>query len=49
MDKKAFFKIVVPNYNNFSCINKCLDSILNQTFQDWFCVVVDDLSTDESP
>ena len=29
MVKKAFFKIVVPNYNNFRYIKKCLDSILN--------------------
>ena len=46
---KAFFKIVVPNYNNFIYIKKCLDSVLNQTFKDYICIIVDDLSTDRSP
>lgn len=46
---KVFFKIIVPNYNNYIYIKKCLDSILNQTFKDYVCIVVDDLSTDNSP
>ena len=46
--KKAFFKIVVPNYNNYIYIKKCLDSIKEQTFGDYVCIVVDDLSTDRS-
>ena len=45
---KPFFKIIVPNYNNMPYIKKCLDSLLNQTFTDWFCVIVDDMSTDFS-
>ena len=49
MPKKVFFKIVVPNYNNFAYLKKCLDSISAQTFRDFLCVVVDDMSTDESP
>ena len=44
--KKVFFKIIVPNYNNMLYIKKCLDSILQQTFKDFFVVVVDDMSTD---
>lgn len=43
-----FFKIVVPNYNNLPYIQRCLDSILKQTFQDFKIIVVDDLSTDGS-
>ena len=46
--EKVFFKIVVPNYNNMAYIKKCLDSILEQTFQDFKIIVVDDLSTDGS-
>ena len=26
-----------------------MNSILNQTFQDYICIIVDDFSTDESP
>ena len=46
--EKVFFKIIIPNYNNMAYIKKCLDSILEQTFQDFKIVVVDDLSTDGS-
>ena len=45
---KVFFKIIIPNYNNMPYIKRCLDSILNQTFQDFKIVIVDDLSTDMS-
>lgn len=46
--EKTFFKIVIPNYNNMAYIKECLDSILNQTFQDFKIVLVDDQSTDMS-
>ncbi len=48
-NKKVFFKIIIPNFNNYVYIKKCLDSVLNQTFKDYVCIVVDDLSTDNSP
>ncbi len=44
-----FFRIVIPNYNNQDYIKQCLESILNQTFQDFKILIVDDMSTDESP
>ena len=47
MDKK-FFKIVIPNYNNEVWLDKCLSSVLNQTFKDYEVIVVDDMSTDNS-
>lgn len=43
-----YFKIVIPNYNNGEWIEKCLNSVLNQTFTDYHIVVVDDMSTDDS-
>lgn len=46
--RKVFFKIIVPNFNNYIYIKKCLDSIKEQTFKDYVCIVVDDLSTDDS-
>lgn len=46
--EKVFFKIIIPNYNNMAYIKKCLDSILEQTFQDFKIIIVDDISTDSS-
>ena len=40
--------IVIPMYNTEKYIGACLTSILNQTFQNFEVIVVDDCSTDNS-
>ena len=45
----ALFSIIVPVYNVEKYIEKCLDSIINQTFQDIEIILVDDGSPDKSP
>jgi len=40
--------IIVPNYNHARFLRKRLDSILEQTFQDFELILLDDCSTDES-
>ena len=40
--------IIVPVYNVEKYINRCIDSILAQTFNDWECILVDDGSPDKS-
>jgi len=40
--------IIVPLYNSEKYLNKCIDSILTQTFSDFECILVDDGSTDSS-
>lgn len=40
--------IIVPVYNSESTLNRCVDSILNQTFHDWELLLIDDGSTDQS-
>lgn len=48
MNEEYFFKIVIPNYNNAEWLDKCLTSILKQTFKDYKIIVVDDNSCDNS-
>jgi len=40
--------IIVPNYNHAAFLKERLDSILNQTFQDFELILLDDASTDGS-
>lgn len=40
--------VVIPLYNAEEYVGECLESILNQTFQNFEVIVVDDCSTDSS-
>lgn len=40
--------IIIPNYNYEHTIEKCLDSIFNQTYTNYEIIFVDDMSTDKS-
>lgn len=40
--------IIIPVYQAEAFLCRCLDSITNQTFQDWECILVDDGSKDRS-
>jgi len=46
--EQKFFSIIIPNYNNSTYLEKCLKSVLNQTFTDYELIVIDDVSTDNS-
>lgn len=45
-DKK--FTILIPNFNNGRYLEKCINSILNQTYKNYEIIFVDDMSTDNS-
>jgi glycosyltransferase involved in cell wall biosynthesis len=45
---KPLFSILVPTYNQAKYLPETLDSIINQTYDDWEAVVVNDGSTDET-
>lgn len=47
-DKKPLVSIIVPNYNHAAYLEKRLDSIFIQTFDDYEVIVLDDASTDNS-
>jgi glycosyltransferase involved in cell wall biosynthesis len=40
--------VIVPNYNHAPFLQRRLDSIFNQTFQDFEVIILDDCSTDNS-
>lgn len=40
--------VIVPVYNMSKYLNKCLDSLVNQTFKDYEIIIINDGSTDNS-
>lgn len=46
--KEAFFGIVIRAYNVEDYIEKAVNSVINQLYQDWMAVIVDDGSTDNT-
>ena len=48
MKNNIKYSIVVPNYNKAEYIEECLNSILNQTYNNYEIIVIDDGSSDNS-
>ena len=40
------FSIIIPCYNTAQYIDKCLESILSQNYQDYEIIIINDVSTD---
>lgn len=40
--------IIIPSYNRANLISDTLDSLINQIYQNWECIIVDDGSTDDT-
>lgn len=45
---QPLFSVVIPLYNKEACITATINSVLNQTFEDFELLVIDDGSTDKS-
>lgn len=43
-----FFSIIIPTFNRAHMLPMALQSVLDQTFADWECIVVDDGSSDNT-
>jgi glycosyltransferase involved in cell wall biosynthesis len=46
MKKNIAFSIIMPTYNRKHCIKDSIDSLLNQTYDNFELIIVDDASTD---
>jgi len=47
--REGLFVVIVPTYNRGMLLDRTLQSVLDQSINDWVCVVLDDGSTDETP
>lgn len=45
---KPLVSIIVPCYKQANYLNECLDSVLDQTFRDWECIIINDGSPDHT-
>lgn len=45
---KPVISVIVPCYNQSQFLAECLQSVLNQTFKVWECIIVDDGSVDNT-
>jgi glycosyltransferase involved in cell wall biosynthesis len=46
--KKPFFSIILPTFNREQSIQKCIKSVLNQSFEDFELIIIDNKSTDNT-
>jgi glycosyltransferase involved in cell wall biosynthesis len=44
----VFFSVIIPTYNRAGFIEQTIRSVINQDFNDWECIVIDDGSVDNT-
>ena len=46
---KPFISIIMPVYNNAKLLSNAVQSVFNQSFENWELIIIDDGSTDDTP
>lgn len=46
--KQPLISVIVPCYNQAQYLDECLQSVYNQSFENWECIIVDDGSPDNT-
>jgi glycosyltransferase involved in cell wall biosynthesis len=44
--EQPFFSIIIPTYNVARCVAVALESVINQSFKNYECLIMDGMSTD---
>lgn len=45
---QPYFSVIIPTYNRASRLKATVESVINQTFEDWELIIIDDCSTDNT-
>lgn len=48
MSDQPFLSVILPTYNRKYCITRMIDSVLQQSFEDFELIIIDDGSTDDT-
>ena len=46
--KEELVSIIMPSYNTGKFIQETIDSVINQTYDNWELIIVDDCSSDNT-
>lgn len=48
MSDTITFGIILPTYNRLELLQRAINSLINQAHQNWFCVIIDDSTNNET-
>ena len=46
--ERPFFSVIIPTFNRANCIEKAINSVLNQTYTNWELLIIDNYSNDQT-